>query len=614
MRQLLAATGVVAAVVLGAGPAHAQVSFDSLNVGSRGSGTIRPGKGAADQLTRAVVDLEKGGAAEFRVFGDKTYVFTGRWTGGKSQVADLNITGSVNIAGVTGAGKVYLTRAKTLSRLDFTGRNKAGDPVTIRFQADDDGTPTTPGTAEISDDLRGTGRLNWDRGQDEALTRAVVRLAQGGAANIRLVGKQTHTLVGRWRRNDADTITVDLTEGFGNAGTDGSGTIQLTGGKNVDWLALNGTSKGERFRVSFDADADATPTPDRLDLNVTRGGEGSLDYDERRDDTLTRGTVQLRPNHEAILRFTGGRQEYEFRGRWTRRQDRSVNIRVDQGLGSAETTGTGVVMLNAQNNTFQRVNLSGNSPAGRYRVAFDPHGTGGGGGAIGQDTNLNGRGTLSRPLQQDERLTRASVVLRNNRDAVIRFTGARDYEVQGKWSQRNDDRIRVEVERINEVDASGGGYVYLTRGNRVDRVALEGLWRGLRYAFNFDAEGGSGGVDGDVTEEAAEVTRQGSGRIRVGDREPVNLSKVHVELNRNGSAVVRFHAANDTFTYRGRWSGKTRERVTVDVQEFEDDPADGTLRLTFIQAARLRLSGGLERVEGSVRSRNRNITVNFDLE
>lgn len=225
---------------------------------------------------------------------------------------------------------------------------------------------------------------------------ARVILRKSGSASIWLYGDSGWSFTGRWRENGRNGATIRLETAFGARGY-GEGTIRLDRGV-VQSVSISGSSRGERFRATFesgrgydrddrrdyrrDRDGDYYPPYGRDDRN-DRGWPGNRD-DRDRVDLSPRGDGYMTVNGARRDDFrsarvqvnTGGTLRITFYGHERRavagnywRSGNTLSFTVTGGLGNDDTSGSGKVYLSG--NRVDRIELQGYLHGDRYSIRFN---------------------------------------------------------------------------------------------------------------------------------------------------------------------------------------------------------------------------------------------------
>lgn len=104
----------------------------------------------------------------------------------------------------------------------------------------------------INETIAGNGSIRQGTYND-SLRRARVTLNSNGDAEIQLFGSEVLTLRGRWS-GQPDTLSLQITDGFGAAGATGSGRVYLTRDGRLGRLEIQGQTArySDAFDVRFD--------------------------------------------------------------------------------------------------------------------------------------------------------------------------------------------------------------------------------------------------------------------------------------------------------------------------------------------------------------------------
>lgn len=103
-----------------------------------------------------------------------------------------------------------------------------------------EGTPIT--FTEWKSFRKGDGSIEVE-GKKDALNIASFDLKAGGKLELRLAGPKLPdtTFLGTWAKQDDKTVELKITDGWGNAGTQATGTLKFMDADNPYELAFDGT-------------------------------------------------------------------------------------------------------------------------------------------------------------------------------------------------------------------------------------------------------------------------------------------------------------------------------------------------------------------------------------
>lgn len=108
------------------------------------------------------------------------------------------------------------------------------------------------GFTGFNDTVQGSGTMQAGS-QQSNLRRMRVNIQQNGNVDLQVFADEVYSLGGRWS-GSGDTLDVQITNGFGNAGAGGGGRIYLSNGRVIR-VDLSGTSGRfpQGFSVRFEA-------------------------------------------------------------------------------------------------------------------------------------------------------------------------------------------------------------------------------------------------------------------------------------------------------------------------------------------------------------------------
>lgn len=310
----------------------------ALDIIRAGDGDLRLGD-RSERLDRARVLLSDDGRAEVRVWGDLRYAMTGTWTGtiasGRVRLAmtrwgrdRAELTGTINTSRRAGWDRLGLegTANGRDAKLSFTGDGPALEPDS--HDDDPDAEPRRP-INTLDQTMRGAGTLTQEGGKGADLRAVRVNLRRGGKAEIYLEGSAPRMLIrGKWsQRDNAPSIDLSITDGVGQTGTGGLGTLSIPDGKSWEKLNLTGRNGTGGWTIRFKANGPGHLTPDSTadrpepepirELNVAVRGEGTLTWPgEPKATTVTLVRLALTSDKKATIEVEGSKPA-RFTGRWS---------------------------------------------------------------------------------------------------------------------------------------------------------------------------------------------------------------------------------------------------------------------------------------------------------
>ncbi len=112
-----------------------------------------------------------------------------------------------------------------------------------------EGTPITFKT--WSGTRKGSGSLKEGE-VEESLEIAAITLSEAGKAEIKLTGSKLPetTFLGTWEKKDDKTVSLTITGGMGNAGTDAKGELKFMDAENPYELTFEGTVPRTKSPIS----------------------------------------------------------------------------------------------------------------------------------------------------------------------------------------------------------------------------------------------------------------------------------------------------------------------------------------------------------------------------
>lgn len=318
----------------------------------------------SDRLDRARVLLGDDGRAEVRVWGDTRYSLRGTWSGslasGRIRLSvtrfgrdEADISGTINTSRRSGWDRIALdgTVGNRNVRLRFEGEGDALEP-----DDHDEEKPEEPRRPinTLDQTMRGAGDLTLEGGKGSDLLAVRVKLGKGGKAEIWLEGSGPRLkLRGKWsQRDNAPKIDLSITDGPGQPGSSGLGTLSIPDGKSWDKLTLSGRNSAGSWSVRFVANGPGHLTPDTTvaapgpepirEFSDTQRGEGTLAWPEGgAPTTVTQVKIRLGTDKKATIDVEGSKPA-RFTGRWvTTKQPNQLELAINDGsMGALIAAGT----------------------------------------------------------------------------------------------------------------------------------------------------------------------------------------------------------------------------------------------------------------------------------
>jgi hypothetical protein len=309
-----------------------------LDVTRAGDGDLDLGDDG-DRLERARVLLTDDGRAELRLWGARRYTLTGRWSGtlasGRVRLQltawgrdDADLTGTINTSRRSGWDRFAVdgSAGDRRVRIRFSGEGDALDSG----DQDERDPPAPKPVGTLDQTMRGAGELKLESGSGADLRAVRVNLRRKGKVDIYLEGSGPRlALHGKWsQRDNAPKIDLSITEGLGQKGTAGVGTLSIPDGATWERLTLTGRAGMGGWTLSFHAtgpghltpdSSEVRPAPDDIrELGVTVKGDGTLAWPGVTQPTVvTQVRISLTADKRATIDVEGGKPAH-FIGRWSR--------------------------------------------------------------------------------------------------------------------------------------------------------------------------------------------------------------------------------------------------------------------------------------------------------
>ncbi|HVK03995.1 MAG TPA: hypothetical protein VM490_10995 [Armatimonadaceae bacterium] len=212
-----------------------------------------------------------------------------------------------------------------------------------------------------------------------------------------------------------------------------------------------------------------------------------------------------------------------------------------------------------------------------------------------------------------DRLETASLRLRPDGRAEVRLEGRQHHTFSGRWRETRPGAIGLDLEGdFGRHRAQADGTLYL-RGGSVDRLDIRGNADSGVFTARFVATGGvrpttppagsrpgwddgrgdRGTTDGYRGRPLA-VNQAGTGSITMDGRRFDSLERATLDLDRDGTAWVRFLGRRDRHSFVGRW--ESRGGGSEDVRLVLDGNFHGE-RVRLEGTANLRLRSGGDQID-----------------
>ena len=340
----------------------------------------------------------------------------------------------------------------------------------------------TGGARPINESATGSGTYELS-GRRANLTETRIRLHNDGRAELSFDGNRSVGGRGTWRRGAGGRADIALSEWDGRR-TNGTAAVTFRGNA-IERIGVNVTSQNARVEF-FPGRSDAGDNWGGIGggntgaqpINLSTTGSGTYEMAGRRS-SLNEMRIRLRDDGRAELRFDGDRS-VEGQGTWRRGYNGRAEIDVTEWNGR-RTGGTAAVTYRGRE--IDRVDV--NVPSQRARIEFQPTKNGGGVGAGNNtaqpvNTSFVGSGDF-RDRGRVYRLEEASVRLRDDGEAELRFEGQRRTGGRGSW-RRFGAYAALTIVEWDGQRTSGTGNVAFTRNQPTQvTVTLQG-GRSLRFS------------------------------------------------------------------------------------------------------------------------------------
>jgi hypothetical protein len=160
-----------------------------------------------------------------------------------------------------------------------------------------------------------------------------------------------------------------------------------------------------------------------------------------------------------------------------------------------------------------------------------------------------------------DRVSKANLVLKRDGKFTLGFVGGNDTRFSGTWAPSGRDDVSLRISEADGRDARGAGQIELhpRRGEyELHRITINGeTSNGRNFSGRFAADhGGRPPIPPPVPVPSPTVLdseRGGTGQLQVGGRDNYRISRVHVQLLRNGRAHLHTEGRNE-LRYEGSWS------------------------------------------------------------
>lgn len=333
--------------------------------------------------------------------------------------------------------------------------------------------------------IRGSGYVEGGgRGGRMDLSEVRMTLHDNGDFAATLFTRGERVLVrGNWTRRGNGNVERIVIESVRGLRAQGSGTIQYRrdGDADPERLVLEGRTSNGTFHATIDDtrwrnggsdpggwdrggwDPDGRTRPGssnrlRYDIDATTYGDGTVRMSGVRGGDFS--TVRARLGTDRAVRIDIDQSTRgTIRGEIQDVRGERITVRVTDVFGYS-ASGDLVVVLRGTDEVA-RINGSGTSRNGSWQLDFDGNDRGYDDrpddpwGRI-DDRTVRGSGQLRQDIGPAIAFDRMRVSLQNDREAVIVLDGRRDpVRLIGRWSTGWDGDVVVQLQRVNEMRASG---------------------------------------------------------------------------------------------------------------------------------------------------------------
>lgn len=226
--------------------------------------------------------------------------------------------------------------------------------------------------------------------------------------------------------------------------------------------------------------------------------------------------------------------------------------------------------------------------------------------------STNGTGFVERSGANDPAITKSNLILEDNGSFTIGLVGGSDYRFKGTWRQAGKDAMQLNVTSAFGKDAVGSGTLDLDdrrSGPVVGRVSLSGEGRSGSFKARFQADREAFIQLPGITRPSlppppvlVNITRPGSGNVRISGRPVYRLSHAYVNLNPDGSVYLNIYGEMAA-GYIGTWQPAGANTYKLDVRGgFAGERISGavTIGAGGRSFSRIELSGTSQRIYYSI--------------
>lgn len=226
--------------------------------------------------------------------------------------------------------------------------------------------------------------------------------------------------------------------------------------------------------------------------------------------------------------------------------------------------------------------------------------------------STSGNGAVLRSGVEDANISKANLILEADGSFTIGLVGNTDYRFKGTWQQADRDKMNLRVMSAFGKDVAGTGVLDLDNrqtGPVVGRISLSGDGRSGAFKARFQGDREAFIQIPGYTRPSilpppvlVNVTRPGSGHVRISGRPAYRLTHTYLNLNPDGTAHVNVYG-DMTAGYVGTWQPAGANTYQLNVRGgFAGERITGAVTLgpggrSF---SRLELSGTSQRIYYSV--------------
>jgi hypothetical protein len=500
---------------------NTQAQVRELQGSGEGRGVLKFAGQRDRDLTGADIVLKRDGNMEIRLLGDESYTFTGRWSAGRVNTYELDVTGGFGNLGATGKGRVTVRQNGQIVRLEFNGYTRR---QTYSVTFDGDQVNNNDSQYDRSGDYIGvyrsvetTQKYNQDftivrvlRIKDNGIAEVVSRFKGGepvvNRENLRIHGellsqirsRKTVLHRGTWRKRGR-SIEVVLDNLNNNETMQATFQFEFRGGdkenlQTTNWdRTIYGSSAFKFQRVLNEDDNDGQPgSPDNDEINLSNEGEGRLSIGRESDRNINRVSVvrSTYDNVEISLSLSNG-NTIKFNGRVSNRDRRAMTVLLTNS-GNANASGE-ITIETGVGRLIERLTGNGRLDGRNFTVDFN-------GRNFGYDPNANdrerinlsqrGSGLWKREGRSNANIENATVVSTVNREVEIslRLSNGQRITLNGRLESRNAYELIINLTNSTDGNASGTINVEYGANNSIRSLSGDGRVNGSRFSVQFSRQ------------------------------------------------------------------------------------------------------------------------------